>query len=218
MKLTKETLAILKNFASINGNIRVQEGSYLKTISVARNVFATATISETFPKEFCLYDLGGFLNCVTLFDDEANLEFGDNAVLITTNNTKIEYRYSSPNIVVYPEHDPDFSDAPDVEFSLTADELAKLNKGAAAVNGDTIKIATKGSEVVLEALDNGTTVNTFKMAVSVDKDLPDGEFYLKRSNMGFMADGYEIYLWKDKFSKFVGSTIPVTYFVSLEKQ
>ena len=216
MQISKETLAILKNFASINGNIKVEVGSQLKTISVARNVLAEASVTENFPKEFCIYNLGEFLNCVTLFE-EADLEFGDQMVTISANGTKLNYKYSSPSIIVSPEKPIKLEDAPDVKFTLTAEDLGKLNRGAGAVNGDTIKITCSGNEITLEALDDRTTVNTFKMKIAAE-NAGNGEFRVKRANMNFIAgNDYEVSIWQKGISCFQGTAIPVKYYVALEK-
>lgn len=218
MKITKETLAILRNFSGINGNIKVEAGNTLKTISAARNVLAEATITETFPREFCIYNLGEFLNCVTLFED-ADLDFGESLVTISANGTKLNYKYSSPSIIVAPEKSINLPDAPDVTFSLTADDLNKLWRGAAAVNGDTIKITTKGETITLEALDDRATINTFKMSVKSEKELEAGEFRIKRGNMNFIGgNDYDVSLWAKGISCFSGKTVPVKYYVALEAQ
>ena len=46
MKLSKDTLDVLKNFATINTNILVREGNSLSTISTGKNIFAKADITE----------------------------------------------------------------------------------------------------------------------------------------------------------------------------
>ena len=57
MKLSDNTLTILKNFAGINNSIIVKTGNTLRTISVANNIYAEATITEEFPRNFAIYDL-----------------------------------------------------------------------------------------------------------------------------------------------------------------
>ena len=54
MKLSSETLTLLKNFASINQSIHVKPGNILRTLKVSRNVLAEATISEKFEKDLRL--------------------------------------------------------------------------------------------------------------------------------------------------------------------
>ena len=69
MKLSDNTLTILKNFAGINNSILVKEGNRLRTISVAKNILAEADITEEFPRDFAIYDLNQFLNGLSLHQD-----------------------------------------------------------------------------------------------------------------------------------------------------
>ena len=56
MKLSDNTLTILKNFAGINNSILVKEGTSLRTISVAKNILAEANIKEEIHRDFAIYD------------------------------------------------------------------------------------------------------------------------------------------------------------------
>ena len=57
MKLSDNTVQILKNFSGINQSLQFKQGNTLKTISPLKTIFVEATINENFPKEFALYDL-----------------------------------------------------------------------------------------------------------------------------------------------------------------
>ena len=48
MQLNDETLAVLKNFASIQPNVVLNEGNVVKTIAEAKNVMAVATLEQAF--------------------------------------------------------------------------------------------------------------------------------------------------------------------------
>ena len=80
MKLSENTLEVLKNFASINQSILFTEGKELNTVSVQKNVLGTAKVDETFKssngEDFAIYDLNEFLSTVSLFDDP-DVEFGE---------------------------------------------------------------------------------------------------------------------------------------------
>ena len=67
MKLSNDTVGILKNFASINQNLIIKEGSELTTMSAMKNIVARAKVMETFPKEVAIYDLNEFLAALSLF-------------------------------------------------------------------------------------------------------------------------------------------------------
>ena len=67
MKLSDNTLTILKNFAGINNSILVKQGTKLRTISVAKNILAEAEIEEEFPRDVALYDLNQLLNILSTY-------------------------------------------------------------------------------------------------------------------------------------------------------
>ena len=46
MKLSNETLSVLKNFASINQGILFKPGKTIRTISTHKNILAEAVVSE----------------------------------------------------------------------------------------------------------------------------------------------------------------------------
>ena len=79
MKLSDNTLNILKNFAGINNSILVKQGNKLRTISMAKNILAEADISEEFPRDFAIYDLNQFLNGLSLHQDP-DLDFNEDLI------------------------------------------------------------------------------------------------------------------------------------------
>ena len=46
MKLSNDTLSVLKNFGNINQGIYFKKGKVLKTVSSGKNILAEATINE----------------------------------------------------------------------------------------------------------------------------------------------------------------------------
>ena len=49
MKLSKQTIEILKNFSSINMSVVLKPGSKIRTVSPQKTILAQAIVSETFP-------------------------------------------------------------------------------------------------------------------------------------------------------------------------
>ena len=62
MKLSDQTISVLKNFSNINQSIVFKNRQKLRTISVMKKTLAEATITEEFSKDFGIYDLNQFLN------------------------------------------------------------------------------------------------------------------------------------------------------------
>ena len=101
MKISNQTLQVLKNYASINPNLLVQAGNVLTTISVNKNIFATAQVEESFPTSFAIYDLQQFLGIISIFDDP-EFVFNESSVVIKSGNKSIEYMYAAPELIISP--------------------------------------------------------------------------------------------------------------------
>ena len=89
MRLRNKKLEVLKNFSNINQNILIEEGNVVRTISTMKNILGSATVDESFPNEFGIYDLNEFLGVMSLASD-AELEFEtDKYLTINGGSTKI---------------------------------------------------------------------------------------------------------------------------------
>ena len=77
MKLSNNTISVLKNYASINQNLMIKGGKEITTMSAMKNIIARAEVEEDFPQEVAIYDLNEFLSCLSLFKIP-NLEIDHN--------------------------------------------------------------------------------------------------------------------------------------------
>ena len=96
MKLSEHTIEVLKNFASINQNLVIKEGSTLTTMSAMKNIVAKADVEESFDKEVAIYDLNEFLASISLFTSPI-LDFKEGFVTIKEENSpknSLKYFYS----------------------------------------------------------------------------------------------------------------------------
>jgi len=131
MKLSDNTLTILKNFAGINNSILVKQGNKLRTISVAKNILAEADIIEEFPRNFAVYDLNQFLNGLGLHQDP-ELDFtNDSYITIREGKRRVKYFYADPNVIISPPEKEIQLPSKDVCFQLESTSLEKLVKAAA---------------------------------------------------------------------------------------
>ena len=132
MKLSEQTVNILKNFSTINQNILVKEGSQLRTMSTMKNILAEAEVTEAFPQDFGIYDLNEFLGVLTLVKD-VQVDFNsEKFVHLTGGSTKIKYFFSDPSILTTP---PETFNAPecDVDIKVSKDTLTNVLKAAAVM-------------------------------------------------------------------------------------
>ena len=66
MKLSNRTVQILKKFVNINQSIQFRKGSEVSTLAIQKNVLARAPVTEEFPRDFAIYDLGEFVQVLDL--------------------------------------------------------------------------------------------------------------------------------------------------------
>ena len=155
MKLSDQTLDVLKNFSDINTNILVKPGSELSTISTMKNILAKATITESFDKQFAVYDLSELLGIVSAIEkpdvDISNEKFM--TIGSTGSKSKAKYYYSDESVVTSPQKDVVMPDA-DVNFQLKDEILSKLLKMAAIMKlPDLSLVGKKGQDVILKVHD-----------------------------------------------------------------
>lgn len=141
--MQKDTIEVLKNAASINQGILIVEGNQIRTMSVMRNVFLTANVTDTFDREFAIYDLNELLSTLSLFD-KPEVAYKDDHILIAQNKSKIKYYYSAPSVVVFPPKDKSIKITGDFSFKLPEAILSQLIKASSIMKLDTVEITQGG--------------------------------------------------------------------------
>ena len=131
MKISSETISILKNFSGINANLVFKPGKELKTISEAKTIMATASILEDFPVEFGVYDLNEFLSLYNLMEDPT-LDFSEKYLTISDGSQKIKNYYSEIDILTQPSKDINMPEC-EVVLDLSMENLQKIQKAAAVL-------------------------------------------------------------------------------------
>ena len=131
MKLSDQTLTVLKHFAGINISILVKQGVQLRTISVAKNILAEARIEEEIPRDFAIYDLNQFLNGLSLHQDP-EMDFKENSYLtIREGKRRVKYFFADPAVIISPPEKDFTLPSEDAHFQLDSITLEKLLKAAA---------------------------------------------------------------------------------------
>ena len=215
--LSTETLEVLKNFASINPNLVVKAGEPLSTIAEAKNVFAKATIPETFKSDFGIYDLNEFINVVNLVGDPT-LEFSDESVLLKNGRSKASYRFADANILTAPTSQINMPDT-DVSVTVTADQLSQVRKAAAVLGHSVVSIVGKKGTISLSVTDNkNSSANTFDMVVDEDNDCKsEFDFQFLISNIRVINGDYSVDVSSKFISRWENTAAPIEYYIALEK-
>ena len=217
MKLNTNTQNILKNFSEINTNILIKPGKELSTISTMRNIFAKASIDESFDTEFGIYDLNEFLAVVSgMNKPELSLQDKHMTISPEGSKSKVKYFYSDPSVIVAPTKEVNMPEA-DVTFSLTETNLEQLKKMAAILKSpDLALMGEKGGDIVLKVCDKKNDTSYFFDIVVGESATTYYTFYFKVENMKMIPGDYDVSVSSKSISHFKNKKLPIEYWIALE--
>tara|TARA_R110000796_G_scaffold65445_4_gene151133 strand:+ start:272 stop:946 length:675 start_codon:yes stop_codon:yes gene_type:complete len=218
MKLTGDTLAILRNFASINPNLVFKTDQTLRTISEAKTIMAKSEIVESFSREFGIYDLNEFLSVHALMDD-ASLELENSYVnLQGDRNQRIKYFYSEMGILTQPSKDIVM---PSCEFTvvLSDDTLNQIRKVASVLGHNELSLRGDDGKITAVIMDSkDATANTYEIDIDTDNACKESfQFVVSIPNMKLLAGDYEVNISSKLISNWKNQNKNVEYFIALEK-
>ena len=215
MKLSDNTLTILKNFAGINNSILVKQGTKLRTISVAKNILAEAEIKEDFPRDFAVYDLNQFLNGLSLHQDP-DLDFTETSYLsIREGKRRVKYFYADPNVIISPPEKEITLPSEDVTFQLDTTSLEKLLKAAAVYQLPDFSAIGDAGVIKLVVRDKkNDTSNEYAIVVGeTDKEFC---FNFKVENIKIIPGAYDVVVSSKLLSQFTNTQYNLKYYIALE--
>ena len=214
MKISNDTLSVLKNFAAVNTNLLVRQGNTLSTISTGKNIFARATVAETFDREFAIYDLNSLLGLLTLMED-TEVSFGDESITVSKDRSLFEYYYADPEIIVgAPEKQIEVDDY--FSFDLSSEDLNMIQKAAGITAAPMLSIVGDGSNVTLTVGDPSTPKsNSFKQTITeTDKTF---KAHLQIENLKVLPGSYCVTLSERKFMYLENTSTDVKYWLALHQ-
>ena len=215
MKLSDNTLTVLKNFAGINNSILVKEGNRLRTISVAKNILAEAEIKEDFPRDFAIYDLNQFLNGLSLHQDP-DLDFNQDSYLsIKEGKRRVKYFFADPAVIISPPEKDITLPSEDISFQLDSASLEKLTKAAQVYQlPDFCAVGESGVIKLVVRDKKNDTSNEYAIVVGeTDKEF---SFNFKVENIKIIPGAYDVVVSSKLLSKFTNTKYDLTYYIALE--
>lgn len=213
MKLSKETLTLIKNYASINSNLLLKPGKKLATMAVGNKIFSSATIAEDFPVQFPIYDVNELLSVLSLFNDP-DIDFSEKYLTIQEGKASLKYFAAAiEGLIVPPDREANLGDAI-ITFDLDSGSLATVLRTAPILKVQGISFVGDGSTVSLVVADKknatsnsystvvGTTDKAFKVNVAVE-------------NIKMLPGDYEVSI-SQRGIKFKSKAADLTYYVAIE--
>ena len=221
MKLSEHTISVLKNFASINQNLVIKEGSELQTMSAMKNIVARSGVEENFPKEMAIYDLNEFLAALSLFSSPV-LEFDEQYVTIKEESNptnSLKYFYSDPSVVQSPSKTITMP-SEDITFELSSGDLSKMKRASSVIGAPDMVLENTDEpfKSILNAIDKkNDTANNYSLDISTNGD-GQFKFYFKVENLKLMDGSYDVSVSSRNISNFKSKNSDVEYWIALEPE
>ena len=219
MELSDRALQVLRNFSGINGNIFIEEGNVVRTVSESRTVLAKSTLDVEFPTSFGIYDLPEFLSVLNLVDSPA-LTFDDKYVELSgsAGRSKVKYFYSDPSTLTTVNKDLALP-SEDAWFMLDAATFAKIKSAAAALGHSEVNVTIDNGVITLTTKDNDDdTSNAFAIVVEGDSTSESLKAVFNINNLKMIENGdYRVSLSSKYISHFVNTESNSEYWVALQK-
>ena len=214
MKISNDTRNVLKNFSTINSGIRVKSGNKLETISNMKNILAVATVNESFPQDFSIYNLPEFLGATSLLSDP-EFEFGDTSLTVADDNSSLAYFYASEGMVTAPDKMITMPDA-EIVINLSSSLLSELQKAASVLGVNDMVLSSDGTVIRLEVTDKkNPTSNKFSRIVGEGNGV-SYTMNFKIENLKVLDGNYEVSVSSKGISHFNNTDIDMEYFIALE--
>ena len=215
MKLSENTVNVLKNFASINSGVVLKKGTKQKTISPEKSILVEAILEDQMPVDFGIYDLNQFLgNAVTL--NTPDMKFSDDAVVMDNGSFQLNYYSCSQNLIVSPPDKELTMDKPNVEFDLSRDATKTLLQLAALNNLPNLSVIGKNGDVKLQVHEKSNDTSNFAATKIGSNSGDDFVATFKTDNLKLIPDDYHVAISLKGFAIFTNKSGTLKYFIALE--
>jgi hypothetical protein len=214
MQLSSETIAVLKNFSTINQSIIFKAGNTIKTISPQKTVMASANVPDVFPREAGIYNLGQFLATLGLYESP-ELEFGEKGVIVSQGHASSSVSYADPSMIIAPPNKEVNLPGIDVSVEVKADQFKNVLNASGILGLPEIAFVGENGMCYLKAIDSANpSANSHKIHVGETEDT--FTLIIKTENLNILPGDYSVELSSKGISKFTGKH--VTYFIAIESK
>ncbi len=217
MRISDETMDVLKNFSTINPSLAFKAGNTIRTVSEQKNILAQAVVEDTFPVDFAIYELNQFLGLASLFEG-ADFHFGEMDVTIRdeNNSSRSRYTYTDPSMVTSPPEKNIDLDNPEIEFNMTADDLKSVVSAANQLGLPEVVVRGGATGIFLVATDTkNPTSNEYERHVAASNGAIFNMVF-KTENLKFIPGQYFVSISKAGIAHFKKVNGYIDYWVATE--
>lgn len=217
MKLSENTLSILKNFASINSSILFREGKLQTTMAEDESILALCETDENFPEGFAVYDLNQFIGTIQAMDSpEITFDEKEKCASLIDEGFAVRYFGCEPSLFKSPPSDKSLKmENPDVSVNITEAILSKMIRLASNnILPHVSFVGENGEMKMVSHVKGNVTSNTVNIRLC-DYNGKDFISTFKIENLKMLPGDYKLDIKIDKFAKFTSKDERLHYFVAL---
>ena len=205
MKLSPNTVNILKNFATIQPNLIVNAGSTINH-GIGRNGLAKQRL-------VLLECLNEFLTVYNLLEDP-EVTFFDDHLTLTSGNSKMTYRFAETKNLTSPTKSIKLDEG-DVTVNLAENQVASIRSAAAALGHGIVGFIGDGKKIKIVVHDpSGSNANKLEIDLEQSTD-QTFELNCQVAEIKVLPGDYEVILSKKLLSKWVNKNT-VVYYIALD--
>jgi hypothetical protein len=218
MKLSNDTVSVLKNFSGINSGLFFNKGTKISTISPTKAILAKATLKDDFPKDFGIYDLNEFLSLLSIGKETPEIEFDTVNVLIKSlgGRSKTKYRVTDKSMIVTPPDKAIIFSSVHTTFTLTEEDHAWIIKNANVLQSPNIAIIGADGILKLGIFDakNDSKPNQEVEIGTTEKAF---RFVFATENIKLIPGAYVVEIAKEGIAHFTNTNGAIEYWVTTER-
>lgn len=204
MKLSQNTISILKNFTGINENIVFVPGKVQKTIDAQQTIMATAVLEEDFPRRAPIVELARLI-CNLEAIGNHDISFEETRIRITneTQLMNLSGTYGSEKIIKTPPDKTLPTNNAKNNISLAKEQLSSLLKFASINNLPYISFGRDANKIYARAWDPAASNN--------DNDGSSFEVILESNASNTSAENWRENFKTERLAKILMSTYKISF-------
>lgn len=209
MKISEDTLKMLKWMSTVNGGIKIDPGNRLYSKAESQAMACVCEVAENFEQPFVTTNLQKFLQLVDLIDDP-DFEFKEDSVIITSGDGKNKVRFLQSNPALVNQSNKIPKEQPDVAitFNLASADLQKVFNSAKVLCVSDITLHTKEGNIYMTVSNKSMNSSSDYVDVKVGECEPDLDisFAFKKQNLKLITDySYEVTVYSVGLARFLAS-------------
>jgi hypothetical protein len=216
MKLSKETIDILKAFAAINTNLIIKPGKKFATKGPAGDIFAEYEGNDEFDTQISVFNLNELLGVIGSFSDP-DISLSDKSMTIKEGKSKVTYVYADESILTVPDRNITINMPPaEVKFNLTEDDLNSTKKMAGILSVEDVAFIGDGNKIIARVFDEkNPSGNSFDIDLGA-KTKDNFNILIKVDKMKLPAGSYKVEISSKRIAKFTHDKIKLTVYIATE--